>query len=103
MCTLMKVEMMTATAFPVRLFTMLENEDAAIIDWTSDGRAFKVIDLNRFREEILPKYYRHSKITSFQRQLNLYGFLRIHKGDDTGAYAHPMFLKGRKDMVRDIK
>jgi hypothetical protein len=44
-----------------------------------------------------------TKLTSFQRQLNLYGFRRITKGCDQGAYFHPKFHRGRKDLLQDIK
>lgn len=42
-------------------------------------------------------------MTSFQRQLNLYGFRRLTKGDDQGAYFHPKFQRGRKDLLNDIR
>lgn len=44
-----------------------------------------------------------TKITSFQRQLNLYGFRRISKGPDQGAYFHSKFQRNRKDLLADIK
>jgi hypothetical protein len=42
-------------------------------------------------------------MTSFQRQLNLYGFRRVTKGDDVGAYYHPKFQRGRRDLIAEIK
>lgn len=42
-------------------------------------------------------------MTSFQRQLNLYGFRRVTKGEDVGSYYHPKFQKGRRDLVPEIK
>lgn len=36
--------------------------------------------------------------SSFSRQLNLYGFLRITTGTDYGAYYHELFLRGRPDL-----
>jgi len=46
------------------------------------------------------RYFKQSKLTSFQRQLNLYGFLRVASGRDRGAYYHPLFLRGRPDICK---
>ena len=85
-------------AFPVRLFDMLADIEArgqtSIVSWLSHGRAIRVHDPEAFVAQILPHYFRQSKITSFQRQLNVYGFRRIVFGRDAGAYHHKCFLKG---------
>jgi HSF-type DNA-binding len=39
-------------------------------------------------------WFRHSKYSSFQRQLNIYGFTRIHQGIDKNAYYHDNFIQG---------
>jgi hypothetical protein len=39
-------------------------------------------------------------VTSFQRQLNLYGFQRVSNGVDKGCFYHPLFLRGRPDICR---
>eukprot|EP00593_Proboscia_inermis_P014590 CAMPEP_0171326616 /NCGR_PEP_ID=MMETSP0816-20121228/117567_1 /TAXON_ID=420281 /ORGANISM="Proboscia inermis, Strain CCAP1064/1" /LENGTH=568 /DNA_ID=CAMNT_0011826135 /DNA_START=138 /DNA_END=1844 /DNA_ORIENTATION=+ len=43
----------------------------------------------------MPKYFKQSKFTSFQRQLNLYGFNRLTRGNDAGGYYHELFLRGK--------
>jgi len=37
-------------------------------------------------------------LTSFYRQLNIYGFTRLY-GTDAGAYYHPLFLQDRPDLM----
>lgn len=68
------------------------------------GRCFHVHKPQDFVEQIMPKYFRQSKLTSFQRQLNLYGFSRITAGDDRGGYYHELFLRNKvflcQNMVR---
>ncbi|KAL7447914.1 hypothetical protein ACHAWC_000200 [Mediolabrus comicus] len=49
----------------------------------------------------MPKYFpKSTKITSIQRQFNLYGFETLSReGPDKGAYYHEAFLRGRPDIT----
>lgn len=60
--------------FVQKLFRMITDEDSSIIEWSDDGTFFDIRDRVRFQTELLGKYYRHHKLTSFQRQLNFYNF-----------------------------
>jgi HSF-type DNA-binding len=46
------------------------------------------------------RFFNQSKYTSFQRQLNLYGFHRVSSGPDKNSYYHPLLLRGRPDLCR---
>jgi len=98
--------------FPRRLFEMLESESKLmstdanhlnIIVWSDTGNAFRILDVALFSSHILPKYFRTSKFSSFQRNLNLYGFSKVRRGPDTDMYAHPSFARGRVDTLSDLR
>ncbi len=57
------------------------------------GRCFKVHKPKEFVAEVMTTYFHQSKLTSFQRQLNLYGFARVTRGPDRGGYYHELFLR----------
>ena len=52
------------------------------------GRAFCIHRPRRFISDIMPRYFSTTRMSSFQRQLNLYGFRRITEGRDKGGYFH---------------
>lgn len=93
--------------FPEKLHRMLceveETDENVIISWFSHGRAFAVHNPARFVADVLPKYFRQSRLSSFQRQLNLYGFTRITQGPDAGGYYHELFLKGRPNLCLHMR
>ena len=61
--------------FLYQLTKMLTDDNDEIIEW-GDSR-IKVHYPHRLENEVLHKYFRHSKFASFQRQLNYFGFRKI--------------------------
>jgi hypothetical protein len=92
--------------FPAKLHLMLSKveEDGLdhIVSWQPHGRCFHVHKPQDFVEQIMPKYFRQSKLTSFQRQLNLYGFSRITAGTDRGGYYHELFLRNKVFLCQNM-
>ena len=54
--------------------------------------------------EVVPKYFVQSKYESFTRQLNGWGFKRLHQsGNDFNAYYHECFLSGLLHLTALMK
>jgi hypothetical protein len=53
----------------VQVFLTKKGEFDSIVCWTEGGTAFVIKDLPRFETEILPKYFKHHKFSSFVRQV----------------------------------
>jgi len=56
---------------------LIVNSDEPTACWVHGGKSFVILDPKRFSETVLPKYFKHNKLTSFVRQLNLYGFHKM--------------------------
>lgn len=101
-------KVLSAEPFPQKLHRVLselgeEPEGADIASFLSHGRAFAIHNPKKFLSEVMPKYFRMSRFSSFQRQLNLYDFRRVAEGRDKGAYYHELFLKGRPALSTQMK
>ncbi len=88
-----------ATPFPVKLHQLLEEgKYPDVISWQPHGRCFLLRKPHEFLTKVMTKYFKQTKLTSFQRQLNLYAFRRISSGPDKGAYYHELFLRGKDKL-----
>lgn len=54
-------------------------------------------------QDIVPLYFRQSRLSSFKRQLNLYGFELINTGPARGGYYHELFVQDRPELCRRMR
>nr|CCA20520.1 HSFtype DNAbinding protein putative [Albugo laibachii Nc14] len=79
---------------------ILQNESQDIMRWTADGLAFEILDMGLMTERILPKYFKHSKYTSFQRQLNYFNFRKWTKSKATRCtFSNKFFVRDDPELA----
>jgi len=79
-------------SFPVKLHYIIERE-TSVVRWNRDNTSFRILDTAEFEKRILTQHFRTTRLSSFTRNLNIYGFKKIAKGEFAGSYYHPKFSK----------
>jgi hypothetical protein len=74
--TTLVVRQQPVPEFLYQVTRMLMECNPQIIEWSSMGRIL-VHDPDRLQEEVLGNYFRHHRFSSFQRQLNYFGFRKF--------------------------
>lgn len=91
-------------SFPVKLHCLLSKEEFSNhITWMHHGRSWIILRPQAFAEKVLPLFFPNIKFASFKRQLNAWGFKRIKDEYEENCYAHDLFVRGRPDLLKDIK
>ena len=93
----------TPPLFLYKVYEMLEDVSISeIISWHQDGSEFIIYSINDFSEKVLPIYFSHSNFPSFIRQLNIYDFHKLRSSHSEHIYTHPLFIKDRPDLLKEI-
>jgi RNA recognition motif-containing protein len=79
------------TAFIHKLHNMLENKYIQhLIFWSSSNESFFISPSREF-SRVLSSYFKHTDISSFERQLNMYGFHKVGDIFPTGSLDSPLW------------
>ena len=97
----------TTEKFPKTLYRMLIDaslqNNEHIVCFAPSGKVFFIRDPQAFESLILPRYFYHGKLSSFRRQLNLYGFRLLSHGAESGGYAHAVFDRNNRQQSESIR
>ncbi|CAG8609024.1 6391_t:CDS:2, partial [Scutellospora calospora] len=81
------------------------------LTWNETGDVFVICNMDEFAQNVLPKFFKHCKFTSFVRQLNIYGFYRVSdarkskhvRSKHACVFSHSQFRRGRQDLLPNIR
>lgn len=91
-------------SFLVKTYDLVSDPSSnEVICWNPEGNGFIVLQVNKFSEEILPKYFKHNNFSSFIRQLNMYDFHKTRNAQNQQCFQHSLFLRDDRDSLKDIK
>jgi len=74
-----------------------------IISWNKTGDAFIIFQPSVFIEKILPVYFSHKNLSSFIRQLNMYGFNKTRGKKREQCFTNALFKRGQKNLLLGLK
>jgi hypothetical protein len=93
-----------AKTFPQKLMELLSYDDVRkSITWMPKGDAFMIVKEKSFVEKVLPRFFKKTKFCSFKGKLYRWGFKRIMKGENEGAYFHKLFLRNNPTLCLHMR
>ncbi|PWA02972.1 hypothetical protein BB558_000867 [Smittium angustum] len=97
--------------FIKKLYRILEKDAyKSVIHWLDDGKSFLVLDQANFSNLVLPRHFKHKNFSTFNRQLNKYGFRKVKNtfstkkyGDTACEFHHNYFQRNSPNLLQKIK
>lgn len=90
--------------FLIKTFSLISDPDHKdICGWNEAGDTLIIKQVDQFPVKILPKYFKHSNLPSFIRQLNMYGFHKTSVDSSRHEFRHEYFRRDRKDLLVNIR
>ncbi|KAJ1344980.1 hypothetical protein BSLG_000495 [Batrachochytrium salamandrivorans] len=97
-------------AFLNKLYNMVSDSSTdEHIHWNEDGTSFIVSHPLSFAKAVLPRFFKHNNFTSFNRQLNMYGFHKVPSIEhgsllastqkEVLEFSNENFLRDRPDLL----
>ena len=79
-----------------------KSDNSKYVRWSENGKALLIADEVGFSTKILPKYFKHKNISSFIRQLNIYGFHKTKQDPQFKEFCNDDFQRGKPHLLSNI-
>lgn len=87
-----------------RLYRVVSDPLISTIQWSSTGDSFILTNKAGFVKSTLKLVSRSNELSSFVRQLNNYGFIKVKRvSDELDEYREPNFLRSKPGLLHLVK
>jgi len=83
-----------------------EQGDDFCVAWSEDGKSFIVKVPDKFVREVIPKFFKPTKFSSFTRKLYRWGFRQVNRGigpDDPIIFGNEYFQRDSPDLMAKMR
>ncbi|GKY91924.1 hypothetical protein MPSEU_000164000 [Mayamaea pseudoterrestris] len=98
-----------APTFPEKLMKMMKwasAEGLTSVEWVDDGKAFVINQPDSFTKEVVPRFFKATKFSSFTRKLYRWGFRQVNRGigpDDPIIFGNDSFQRDHEELICKMK
>lgn len=83
-----------------------DDEDTFCIAWLPDGKSFIIRNPDEFTRQVLPKFFKATKFSSFTRKLYRWGFRQVNRGigpDDPIIFGNEHFQRDNAEEMSNMR
>lgn len=83
-----------------------DGNDTFCIAWLPDGKSFVVRNPDEFTRQVLPKFFKATKFSSFTRKLYRWGFRQVNRGigpDDPIIFGNEHFQRDKEEEMSKMR
>jgi hypothetical protein len=96
---------------PVQLMNLMEfadqqNKEECCVSWLPDGKSFIIRNPDEFTRQLVPKYFKATKFSSFTRKLYRWGFRQVNRGigpDDPIIFGNEHFQRDNAELMSKMR
>jgi len=100
-----------ALTFPEKLMNLMklaqkEDTETFCVAWLPDGKSFVIRKPDEFTRQLLPKFFKATKFSSFTRKLYRWGFRQVNRGigpDDPIIFGNEYFQRDNLELMAKMR
>jgi hypothetical protein len=87
-------------------FADQQNKEECCVAWLPDGKSFIIRNPDEFTRQLVPKYFKSTKFSSFTRKLYRWGFRQVNRGigpDDPIIFGNEHFQRDSAEVMSNMR